>query len=140
LWAQNSASYLTAGQPQKVAGRRNAAVASTIPCAVQAGFHVNSDKPTYDYLKPLKLTWISTGPLKPGAVTYPKPSMEKYGFSKDPLSVVTGKFDLIAHFKVASDAPAGPGMATGQLLYQACNDRSCFAPKTIDIAIPYQIE
>ncbi|MGA3096242.1 MAG: protein-disulfide reductase DsbD domain-containing protein [Bryobacteraceae bacterium] len=140
LWAQNSASYLTVGAPQKVAGPRNAAVVSKIPCAVQAGFHVNSDTPTYDYLIPLKLTWTSPGALTPGEVTYPKPSMEKYSFTKDPLSVVTGSFDLIAHFKVAPNAPAGPGVATGKLKYQACNDRACFAPKTVDIAIPYQIQ
>ena len=123
-----------------MAGRRNAAVVSTIPCTVQAGFHVNSNAPTYDYLIPLKLTWISTGALTPGKVTYPKPSMEKYAFSKDRLSVVTGRFDLIAHFKVAAKAPAGPGMATGKLRYQACNNHACYAPKTVDIAIPYQIQ
>jgi hypothetical protein len=31
-------------------------------------------------------------------------------------------------------------MATGKLKYQACNDRACFPPKTVDIAIPYQIQ
>ena len=128
------------GEPQKVAGQRNAAVESRIPCTVQTGFHVNSDTPTYDYLIPLKLTWTSTGALNPGAVTYPKASKEKYSFDPKPLSVVTGKFDLIAHFKIARDAPAGPGMANGRLKYQACNDRACFAPKTVDIAIPYQIQ
>jgi hypothetical protein len=101
---------------------------------------VNSHTPTFDYLIPLNVTWISTGALTPGAVTYPKPSMEKYGFSEKPLSVITGKFDLIARFKVARDAAAGPGIATGRLKYQACNDRACFAPKTVEIAIPYQIQ
>jgi hypothetical protein len=133
LWAQNSASYLTVGEPQKVAGQRNAAVVSRIPCTVQTGFHVNSDAPTYDYLIPLKLTWTSTGALTPGEVTYPKPSMEKYAFTEKPLSVFTGKFDLIAHFQVAASAPAGPGMATGKLKYQACNDRACFPPKTVGV-------
>jgi hypothetical protein len=128
------------GAPQKVAGPRNAVVVSRIPCAVQAGFHVNSDTPTYDYLIPLKLTWTATGALIPGEVTYPKPSMEKYAFTKDPLSVVTGSFELIAHFKVAPNAPAGPGVAAGKLKYQACNDRACFPPKTVDIAIPYQVQ
>ena len=87
LWAQNSPSYLTVGEPQRVAGSRNAATVSRIPCTVQPGFHVNSDTPTYDYLIPLKLTWTSTGALTPGAVTYPKPSLEKYAFSEKPLSV-----------------------------------------------------
>jgi len=140
LLAQTSANYLTVGQPQKVAGKRNAAVEAKIPCSVQAGFHVNSDKPAEDYLIPLKLTWTSTGALEPGPVVYPAAQLEKYEFSDKPLSVFTGKFDLTANFKVAANAPAGQGIAAGKLRYQACNDRACFPPKTIDIAISYQVQ
>ena len=140
LLAQSSSSYLTAGAPQKVEGKRGAALQSKIPCTVQAGFHVNSNAPAEDYLIPLKLAWVSTGPLEPGPVSYPAPQMEKYAFSAKPLSVLTGNFDLTANFKVAANAPAGQGIATGKLRYQACNDRACYAPKTIDIAIPYQIQ
>lgn len=107
---------------------------------MQMGFHVNSDKPAEEYLIPLKLTWVATGALQPGAVVYPAPQLEKYEFSEKPLSVFTGKFDLIANFKVAANAPAGQGIATGKLRYQACNDRACFPPKTIDIAVPYQVQ
>jgi hypothetical protein len=129
---------MTAGEPQKVAGKRNEAVQSRIACSVRPGFHVNSNTPSDDYLIPLKLTWTSTGALQPGPVTYPKPVMEKY--LDKPISVFTGKFEVVAHFKVAPNAPAGPGMAAGKLRYQACNDRACYPPKTIDIAIPYQIQ
>jgi hypothetical protein len=139
LWAQGKA-YLTAGEPQRVAGKRNAAVQSRIPLTVQQGFHVNSNKPAEEYLIPLALTWTKTGALEAGAVVYPKPSMEKYEFSEKPLSVYTGSFDLIANFKVAPNAPAGPGAATGRLRYQACNDRACFPPKTIEITVPYQVQ
>jgi hypothetical protein len=140
LVAQSNPGYLTAGEPQRVEAARNAAVQSKIPCTVQAGFHVNSNTPAEDYLIPLKLKWTSTGALAPGQVIYPAPQMEKYEFSPQPLSVLTGKFELTANFKVAAKAPAGPGVATGKLRYQACNDRACYAPKTIDIAIPYRIK
>ena len=140
LLAQSSSSYLTAGPPQRVEGKRGDALQSKIACTVQAGFHVNSNTPAEDYLIPLKLTWVSTGALEPGPVTYPAAQMEKYTFSAKPLSVLTGKFDLTANFKVAANAPAGQGIATGKLRYQACNDHACYAPKTIDIAIPYQIQ
>jgi len=139
LPAQNNG-YLTAGEPQKVAGKRGAALQARIPCSVQAGYHVNSDKPAEDYLIPLKLTWTSTGALEAGPVIYPAPKMEKYEFADKPLSVLTGNFDLIANFKVAANAPAGPGIAAGKLHYQACNDRACYPPKTIDIAISYQVQ
>jgi hypothetical protein len=140
LAAQSNAGYLTVGEPQRVAGKRNAAVQSKIPCTVQAGFHVNSNTPAEDYLIPLKLTWTATGALQPGQVIYPAPKVEKYEFSDKPLSILTGQFDLVANFKVAANAPAGSGIAAGKLRYQACNDRACFPPKTIDIAIPYQIQ
>jgi hypothetical protein len=122
-----------------VAGARNATVQAKIPVTVMGGFHVNSNKPSEEYLIPLKLTWTSTGALQPGAVVYPKPSLEKYEFAEKPLSVLTGSFDLTATFKVAADAPAGPGAASGKLRYQACNNRACFPPKTVDVTIPYQI-
>ena len=107
---------------------------------VKPGFHVNSNTPSDEYLIPLKLTWKNTGALEGGQLSYPKPSLEKYEFSEKPLSVFTGNFDVVASFKVAANAPAGPGVAVGQLRYQACSDRACFPPKTIDVAIPYQVQ
>ena len=128
------------GQPQQVAGKRNAAVQAKIPVSVRPGFHVNSNTPTEEYLIPLNLTWTAAGALESGPVTYPKPSMEKYEFAEKPLSVFTGDFELVANFKVAANAPAGPGAAVGKLRYQACNERACFPPKTAEVTVPYQIQ
>lgn len=133
-------SYLKVGDLPKVAGKRSAAVTAKIPCVVQTGYHVNSNTPSDEYLIPLKLTWKSTGALEGGQVAYPKPSLEKYEFSEKPLSVYTGAFDLNVTFKVAANAPAGPGVAVGQLRYQACNDRACFPPKNLEVSIPYQVQ
>lgn len=131
---------LMVGQPEHVVGKRNVAVQVKIPLSVLKGFHVNSNKPMEEYLIPLKLTWTSTGALQPGAIDYPAPSIEKFEFAEKPLSIYSGNFDLVAHFKVAGNAQAGPGAASGKLRYQACNDRACFAPKTVDVTVVYQIE
>ncbi len=128
------------GDAPKAAGKRGAVVQVRIPIKVQPGFHVNSNTPSEDYLIPLKVNWTDKGALEGGEVTYPKPTLEKYEFSPKPLSVFTGSFDLVATFKVAAHAPAGPGMASGKLRYQACNDRACFPPKTLDVKVPYQIQ
>jgi hypothetical protein len=140
LLAQSNKQYVTIGDLPKVAAKRSASVQAKIPFSVQMGFHVNSNTPKDEYLIPLKLTWKSTGALEAGQVVYPKPSLEKYEFSENPLSVYTGSFDVVTNFKVAANAPAGPGVAAGQLRYQACNDRACFPPKTIDINLPYQVQ
>jgi|ERR1039457_4279122 Disulphide bond corrector protein DsbC len=142
LLAQNSG-YLTVTEAPKVTGQRNAAVQAKIPVSVKAGYHVNSNAPSDEYLIPLKLTWKSTGSLEGGQVTYPKPSIERYEFqlaNEKPLSVYTGNFELVANFKVAANAPAGPGMAVGQLRYQACSDKACYPPKSIEVTVPYQVQ
>ena len=139
LPAQTSG-HLKLGDLPKIAGKRGAAVQAKIPMFIDPGFHVNSNAPNEQYLIPLKLTWKSTGALEPGPIVYPKPTQEKYEFSEKPLSVFTGKFDVTANFKVAANAPAGPGVAVGTLRYQACNDKMCFPPKNAEVAIPYSIQ
>ena len=128
------------GEPQKVAGKRSAEVQTKIPVSVAPGFHVNSDTPSLDYLIPTKLTWTSTGALEGGQVIYPKPVMEKFDFEDKPLSIFAGSFELVVRFKVAAHAPAGPGFAVGKLRYQACSTKACYAPKTIEVSIPYQVQ
>lgn len=139
LHAQGSG-YLTVGQAPTVSGKRNASVEARIPVSVQPGFHVNGDKPSEEYLIPLKLTWTATGALQPGAIIYPKAAQEKYEFADKPLLVLTGNFAILADFKVAGTASAGPGSATGKLRYQACNNRACFPPKTVDVTVNYRIQ
>jgi hypothetical protein len=140
LLLSQSSGYLAVGEPQKVAGKRGASVQSRIPVTVMSGYHVNSNTPNEEYLIPLKLTWTSAGALEAGAVTYPKPLQEKYEFSEKPLSVFTGNFDLVANFKVAANAPAGPGTAAGKLRYQACSNKACYPPKTVDVSVSYQVQ
>ncbi|HTS63010.1 MAG TPA: protein-disulfide reductase DsbD domain-containing protein [Candidatus Acidoferrales bacterium] len=138
--AQNNG-YLTIGEPAKIAGKRGAAVQTKIPVSIREGYHVNSNTPSEEYLIPLKLTWTSTGALEGGAVVYPKPALEKFDFSDGkPISVFMGNFDLVASFKVAANAPAGPGIAAGKLRYQACSNKACYPPKTIDVSVPYQVQ
>jgi hypothetical protein len=141
LWPQSpSNERLTVGQAQKVAGKRNETVHTKIPISVLAGYHVNSNKPSDDYLIPLSLTWSALGALEGGQVTYPKPALEKYEFSDKPLSVYTGNFDLSVSFKVSASAAAGPGVAVGKLRYQACSNKACFQPKTVEVAVPYSVQ
>jgi hypothetical protein len=119
-------------------GKRNDAVQTKIPVSILEGYHVNSNAPADEYLIPLKVTWTSLGALEGGQVTFPK--AEKMAVGDQTLSVFTGKFDLTVNFKVSAQAPAGPGIASGKLGYQACNNRMCFPPKSVAIDVPYQVQ
>lgn len=138
--AAQSSGHLKVGAVPKVAGKRGAGIDAKIPLVVDPGFHVNSNTPSDETLIPLAVAWKSTGALEGGKVTYPKPTFEKYALLEKPLSVFTGNFEVVAHFKVAAKAPAGPGVAVGQVKYQACNSNTCFPPKTAEITLPYSIQ
>jgi hypothetical protein len=131
---------LKVGEPASISAPRGASVEAKIPVTVDAGFHVNSNRPSEDYLIPLSLKWTSLGALEGGEVTYPPSKAEKYDFSEKPLAVFSGSFSLKASFKVAAAAPPGPGVATGKLRYQACNSTTCFPPKMADVNVTYQVQ
>jgi hypothetical protein len=116
-------------------------VQSKIPVTVKDGYHVNSNKPSEEYLIPLSLTFPSTGALEGAIVSYPKPMMQTFDFSEGkPISVYMGSIELVANFKVAASAPAGPGIAAGKLKYQACSNKACYPPKTIEVNVPYSVQ
>jgi hypothetical protein len=142
LCLAQSNGHLSLGEVPKVTGKRNATVQAKIPLSVESGYHVNSDKPNEEYLIPLKLTWEKApgSALEPVAVAYPKPSQEKYDFADKPLSVFTGNFEVMASFKVAPNAAAGPGSVAGKLRYQACSNKACYPPKTVDVTVPYTVQ
>src|SRR5262249_48747851 len=130
---------MTLTPPMNVMAKRGASVSAKIQARMREGYHCNSNTPADEYLIPLKLTWTG-GPLQSPEVKYPKPSMEKYAFSEKPLSVYSGSFDIVTEFKVPADAKPGQATVTGKLRYQACDERSCLPPKTLDVQFPVVVE
>jgi hypothetical protein len=137
--AAQTSPILTVAPPAKIAVKRGATAEARISVKLQPGFHVNSNTPSESYLIPLRLTWAA-GPLESAGVVFPKPTMEKYEFSEKPLSVFTGNFDIATKFRALATATQGPAYVSGKLRYQACNDKACFPPKTVDIKLPVSIQ
>lgn len=106
---------------------------------VKPGFHINSNKPNDEYLIPLRLTW-NAPPFEVVETRFPKPSQESYPFSTKPLSVYSGELAVETVLKVPANAPAGSSNLTGKLRYQACNDKMCLPPKTVDVQIPLKVQ
>ena len=119
--------------------RVGSTVDAILPLELRAGFHVNSNTPSDPYLIPMRLTWDSSSPLASSEVTYPKPTLEKFAFSEMPVSVFAGRFNLITRFKVSPSARPGPTTLSGQVRYQACNERMCLQPMTLTVALPVTI-
>ena len=138
LWAQ-AGGGLTLAEPARLKVPRTGIVEYRLKLELQPGYHVNSDKPNDEYLIPLRLSW-DAGAVETVAVEFPKPALEKSDFSEKPLSVFTGNFEIVTKFKRAPGAVPGPGLLTGKLRYQACNDKMCLPPRNIAVKVPLLVE
>jgi len=125
-------------KPEPMVAKAGATIEFKLPLQLREGYHVNSNLPPDPYLIPLRLTWES-GPVSAAEVVYPKPAPQKVEFFATPLPVFSGRFELLTRFKVAAAAQPGLINVTGKLRYQACNDRMCLPPKTIDLILPVSV-
>jgi Disulphide bond corrector protein DsbC len=130
---------LTIAPSERVAIKRGGEADVKLKAQLRTGFHVNSDKPTDEYLIPLKLTWAKE-PLQTEQITYPKPQLEKYEFSMTPLSVFSGNFEIVTRFKAPASLNPGPVIVNGKLRYQACNNKECLPPKNLDVTVTMDIQ
>lgn len=130
---------LTATATAPVIVPRGGSASGRLSVYLRGGYHVNSHAPNDEFLIPLRLRWEEGGPVKAGEITYPKPELRDYGFSEKPVSVFTGSFVIVTRLQASADAPAGPGTLAGKLRYQACNDKMCLPPRTLDVRLPYEI-
>ena len=134
-----SKGVLSVAPVEKLTIQRGTSREVKIAAQLQPGFHVNSNTPSEEYLIPLKLTWAKE-PLQAEQVIYPKPQSEKYDFSPTPLSVFSGNFEIVTKLKAPADARNGPAIMNGKLRYQACNNKECLAPRTVEIAVTLDIQ
>jgi thiol:disulfide interchange protein DsbD len=142
LLAQTSLNSLSAvvnvSAPEKLVAKRGQVLTADFVIEVKNGYHVNSNSPSDEYLIPLRFSW-NEDVLKVQDVVYPKPQMEKFPFSEKPLSVFQGNFKAQAKFKIDAAAPRGLSHLNGKLRYQACNDRMCLPPRTLELKVPLEI-
>jgi len=131
---------LTLQEPQRVVVPRQGDVLAPLKLSMRPGYHANSDKPSEDYLIPLRLTWDAKAPVEAAEIVYPKAKMEKFEFTEKPISVLDGDFEIVTRLRRAPNAMPGPAFLAGKLRYQACNDKMCFPPKTLDVKVPLLIQ
>jgi len=138
LRAQNS-DVLTVATPDRLSIKRGASGEVRLKAELRAGFHVNSNTPADEFLIPLRLTWAKE-PLEVEEITFPKPQSEKYDFSPNPVSVFSGTFEIVTRFKAPPSSKPGMAIVTGKLRYQACNNKECLAPKTLEVRVTADLQ
>jgi Disulphide bond corrector protein DsbC len=101
---------------------------------VSSGFHVNSNKPSAEYLIPTTLKLDAPTDIVLGGITYPEGDLMSFAFAPDEkLSVYSGEFDLAVMVRPLASVLPGDYEFHGQLKYQACDNAACFPPKQLPV-------
>lgn len=111
-----------------------------VKLTIQSGYHVNANPPTYSYLRATELM-VQTGEgLLVGFITYPDPVTKKFAFADGPLKVYEGEATIKVMLKAIPTAAKGARSLPAKLSVQACDDKVCYAPGTIELSIPANIK
>jgi DsbC/DsbD-like thiol-disulfide interchange protein len=107
---------------------------------IQSGYHVNANPPTYSYLRATVLDISPADGVSAGAVAYPKALNKKLAFAEKPLDIYEGETVLKATLKADKATKTGERSLSAKLRIQACDDQVCYAPGSLEVAIPVNIK
>ena len=100
---------------------------------IEPGWHVNSNKPTFDFLIPTTIELSHPPGWAIEGVDYPVGDMKAFSFTAgQKISVYEGKTRVMARVRAPrkADSAEGPGAFEVRLRYQACSDTICLPPVT----------
>ena len=107
---------------------------------VSSGFHVNSNKPSAEYLIPTVLKLDAPTDIVLGRITYPEGEQMSFAFAPDEkLSVYSGEFDLELMVRPLASVLPGDYEFHGQLRYQACDNAACYPPKQLPVRFEVKV-
>ncbi len=106
---------------------------------IEHGWHVNSHKPSFEYLIPTVFDLVLPAGWTQKDVRYPAAKMKTFSFEPHPLAVYDGDVVVVASFQIPQGAKPGSYPLQGSLRYQACNDQQCLPPVTAQAKIELKI-
>lgn len=125
-------------EPELITLKKGNSAITKIAFTVKDGFHVLADAGKEETLIPMKINFIPNEHIVIGEITYPK--SEPFAlFADSPFEVYSGEVATTLSLSVGSNASAWQGTLEGQIIYQSCNERTCFPPDSLQISIPIKI-
>ena len=113
---------------------------AVVNVTIQSGYHINANPASDAYLIATELTLKPDDGFSVGFITYPTPLTKKFSFSDKQLAVYEGETAIKIYLKATKSATRGQHSFAGKLNVQACDDQVCYAPGTIDLAIPVSVK
>lgn len=97
---------------------------------IEPGWHINSNRPTQDYLRPTRIEVEGAGEA---SISYPEGKPLRFGPTGDTLSVLDGSVRFEVRVPAAAIASVPP-LARIKATIQACTTEVCLRPETVGLA------
>jgi hypothetical protein len=105
---------------------------------VQDGYHINSNKPTEEYLIATRIDWDASS-AKHVVDDFPPPDLRVFGFTNGKkFSVFEGMRTVKARFSAPSSA--GNIVLDGVFRYQACDQHACYPPSKVPVHVTVKVD
>ncbi len=114
-------------------------IRAAVRVVLEKGYHVNSNQPLDPYLIPTALEMELPVGFGYAVTVYPEALLLKTGGSEEPLAVFEEEFYIGVELGTPGDLPEGVHTIKGTLKYQACDDKACYAPKSVDVALNLEV-
>jgi hypothetical protein len=101
---------------------------------VAEGHRVQANPASSEFLVPLEIVIEDLDGLAFGSPTYPDPELYLLEGDDEPLLTYAGEFEVVVPVSVAAAAGPGSREVTGELMYQACNSRTCLFPSSLPLS------
>jgi thiol:disulfide interchange protein len=116
---------------EREAAAPGTALRVALKVSLPEGLHANAHKPRDPKLIPIVLTVNAPAGATVEEIVYPEPTDLRQENAPEPLSVYEREFVIGAALRLAPDAPAGALEIPLRLRYQACNEKLCYLPTTV---------
>lgn len=103
------------------------------------GWHINGPVAADQFLISCTLGIDENDAIEVVEIFFPDPETRSFSYSEVELQIYEGKVVLGARVKLGKTVPLGEAVVKASFLYQACDDRSCMPPETLEFAIPIQV-
>ncbi len=127
--------------PMPVTAKPGTALEVTVDFEVLPGYHINSNKPTDEYMIPTRMEWSRLAGMKHKGDFFPPAENKAFSFTSGrKLAVYEGPQILKSRFTVPSTASPGRAVLEGRLRYQACDDKACYPPTAAEVKVTVEIK
>jgi DsbC/DsbD-like thiol-disulfide interchange protein len=106
---------------------------------ITPGWHIYGPELLDEFLIPSELIIDEDDKIKVLKLYYSEPGSGKFEYSEVELQVYEGEVLLGALIKVSDDIALKKHSLKASLFYQPCDDRTCMAPRTLELEIPFKV-